>query len=145
MPDTYLIQCSSCGTEHRVPHGNTREWHRCPRCGAPIIASHTQPIPVTDVEWDAEMGGCAAPAVVVVASQACGTCAQYEASVRLMAAHLYGSARVLWMDIDRSPQTATRYQVRGVPTVLLFRDGELQASLPGPRGEQGLRERLGID
>ena len=145
MPDTYLIQCASCGTEHRVPHGGTGDWQRCPGCGAPIISSQSLPISVTDIEWDAEMADSSAPTLVVVSSETCSTCAQYEASVRLMAANLYGNARVLWMDIDRSPRTAARYQVSGVPTVLLFRDGALLASLPGPRGEQGLRERLGID
>lgn len=145
MPDTYRIQCSSCGAEHRVPHGATGEWRRCPGCGAPIIASHCLPIEVSDDGWELEMAGGTAPAVVVVASQTCGTCAQYEDSVRLMAADLYGDARVLWVDIDRCPRTAARYQVSGVPTVLLFRDGALLAHLPGPRGEKGLRERLGLD
>jgi thioredoxin-like negative regulator of GroEL len=61
-----------------------------------------------------------------------------------MAVHFYGKARVLWLNLDESPRTAARYQVTGVPTVLLFRDGQFLDRLPGPRGEQGLAERLGL-
>ena len=90
------------------------------------------------------MAEATSPAVVVVWSGTCAACADYEPSVRLMAGRLYGHARVLLLDIDRSPVAAARYGVTGVPTVLLFRDGDLLANLPGPRGEQGLREHLGI-
>lgn len=144
MTDTYWLVCAACGAEHRVPHGATHQGQRCPGCGALLIASLCQPIPVTDAEWEAEVAGGTAPAVVVAAGRACGTCAAYEASVRLMAVHFYGKARVLWLNLDESPRIAARYQVTGVPTVLLFRDGQFLDRLPGPRGEQGLAERLGL-
>lgn len=143
MSGTYLLQCAACGDELRVAPIEAAAPRRCRACGAPVIPTQSLPIQVTDATWDAEIVG-TTPAVVVVWGEACSTCAEYEPSVRLMASSLYGSARVLQLNIDRNPSTAARFQVTGVPTVLLFREGKLLATLPGPRGERGLRERLGL-
>jgi thioredoxin-like negative regulator of GroEL len=138
------VQCAACGAAQRIAHQETSTTTRCRTCGAPLIRSHSQPLPVTDTEWNAEILGSITPAIVVVWGENCSTCSEYESSVQLMAANLYGKARVLRLNIDHNPATASRYEVRGVPTVLLFREGELLAALEGPRGEQGLKERLGI-
>lgn len=144
MPDTYHVQCGSCGSRNRVPHEKAGQKGKCGKCGAPLIPSHAIPIPVTDATWDREVLGSHVPAVVEVWSPHCGVCSQYEVSVRRMAASLFGKARVLQLNAEENPKTATRYGIRGVPTVLLFRDGALVASLVGPQGERGIREKLGV-
>lgn len=144
MDPGYLLQCSACGAEERVPHGRTAAPRRCRACGAPLIPSNSLAIDVTDATWEEEVRASEAPAVVAVLSPLCGTCAQYEVSVRRMAGTLYGLARVLILDAEANRATAERYDIKGVPTVLVFRGGELVASLTGPQGERGLRERLGV-
>lgn len=144
MPDTFHLQCSRCGATNRVPHAKTRERAKCGKCGGPLIPSHSLPVPVTDATWDREVLGSTVPTLVEVWSPHCSVCSQYEVSVRQMAVSLYGRARVLQLNAEENPLTAQRYGIRGVPTVLLFRDGHLVASLTGPQGERGLRERLGL-
>lgn len=144
MPDTYLVQCGSCGSRNRIPQERTAQRGRCGKCGAPLIPSHAVPIPVTDAAWDREVLASRVPAVVEVWSPHCGVCSQYEVSVRQMAASLFGVARVLQLNADENPATARRYDIRGVPTVLLFREGRHAATLLGPQGERGIREKLGL-
>jgi thioredoxin 2 len=144
MPNTYHLQCSNCGTRNRVPHEKADDRGKCGKCGAPLISSHSLPIEVADAKWDQEVLGSGVPAIVEAWSPHCGVCAEYEMSVRHMAVSLYGKARVLQINVEENPRTAARYQIRGVPTVLLFRDGKLLKALTGPQGERGLRVQLGV-
>lgn len=144
MDSGYLLQCSQCGTRNRVPEEKAGQKGKCGKCGAPLVGAHSLPIQVSDATWDQEVIGSRAPAVVELWSPHCGICSQYELSVRQMAANLFGKARVLQLNVEENPQTAQRYSVRGVPTVLLFKGGQLVASLVGPQGERGIRERLGV-
>ncbi|MBI5016336.1 MAG: thioredoxin [Deltaproteobacteria bacterium] len=144
MDTGYLLQCGTCGTRNRVPHANVAGRRTCGHCGAPLIPSHSLPIPVTDDTWDAEVLDSDAPAVVEVWSPHCDVCAQYELSVCQMASSLYGKARVLQLEAEQNLRTAQRYGIKGVPTVLLFRAGQVVATLVGPQGERGLREKLGL-
>ncbi len=144
MPDTYHLQCATCGTVNRVPHARAADRGRCGHCGARLLPSHSLPIQTSDATWATDVLASTLPAVVEVWSPRCGVCADYEVSVRRMAASLFGLARVLQLNAEENPVTANRYGIRGVPTVLLFRGGELLATLVGPQGERGLRERLGV-
>lgn len=144
MANTYLLQCSNCGARNRVPHDKADQRGKCGKCGTPLIPSHSLPIAVTDATWEQEVIGSKVPAIVEVWSPHCGICSQYEVSVRHMAVNLYGKARVLQLNADENPRTAGRYDIKGVPTVLLFRDGNLIEALVGPQGETGLRRKLGL-
>ncbi len=144
MGTGYLLQCAGCGTPTRIPHEDTGRPGRCIRCGALLVASNTLPEEVSDRGFDDAVLGDDTPALVVVWSPRCEVCARYELAVRQMAIDLYGKARVFRLDIEQNPETPARYGVKGVPTVLVFRDRRLTAVLPGPRGEQGLREALGV-
>lgn len=144
MPDTYHLQCSNCGSRNRVPHEKARARGKCGRCGTPLIASHCLPIAVTDADWDQQVLAATVPCVVEVWSPHCGVCSQYEVSVRHMAVSLYGKARVLQLNAEENPRTAQRYNIHGVPTVLLFRDGKLVDTLLGPQGETGIRRKFSI-
>lgn len=144
MPDSYLLQCSNCGARNRVPQEKTDQRGKCGKCGTPLIPSNALPVPVTDATWDAEVLGSQVPTIVEVWSPHCGICSQYEVSVRHMAVNLYGKARVAQLNAEENPRTAERYGIRGVPTVLLFRGGQLVDTLTGPQGETGLRRKLGL-
>ena len=102
------------------------------------------PAEVDEPDWEPAVLRGGHPAVVVVWSPACDVCADYRISVRRMAVSLYGRARVFEMDADRNPGILERYGVPGVPAVLLARDGQVVAVLPGPQGETGIRRRLGL-
>ena len=144
MDSGYLLQCSNCGTRNRVPEDKIGQQGRCGKCHAPLIGAHSLPIQVTDATWNQEVLGSQAPAIVEMWSPSCGVCSQYELSVRQMAVSLFGKARVLQLNVEENPQTAARYNIRGVPMVLLFKNGSLTATLTGPQGERGIRQKLGI-
>jgi len=55
----------------------------------------------------------------------CGPCRQIAPLVDQLADEYDGKAKVAKLDIDESPETARRFQIRGVPTILIFKGGEV--------------------
>ena len=53
-----------------------------------------------------------------------------------------GKVRIAKLDIDQNPQLGARYGVRGIPTMLLFQNGELKETIVGLTGKQNLVTKL---
>jgi Thioredoxin domain-containing protein len=71
----------------------------------------------------------------------CGPCQMLEPTVKSLAAET--DATVLKVDIDQHQSLAQRYQVRGVPTLLVFNNGETVEEIVGVRDESTLRSLIG--
>ena len=61
----------------------------------------------------------------------CGPCRAMGPVVDEIATEYHGKAKVGKLDVDHNPQIATRYQVRGIPTLLLFKDGAVVDQVVG--------------
>ena len=68
----------------------------------------------------------------------CGPCKQLSPIVDQLATELAGQVKVGKLDVDDSPVTAGKYGVRGVPTVMVFKDGERAAQHVGLTTKQKL-------
>lgn len=72
----------------------------------------------------------------------CGACRVLEPALRQVAQELEGRVRFYAVDADVNPRVVTRYAVRALPTVLVFRDGELVDRIVGAVSARVLRGRL---
>jgi thioredoxin 1 len=61
-----------------------------------------------------------------------------------MAKSLYGKARVLKLQAELNPMISDLYKIRGVPTILLFKDGKFHQALVGAQSEDAVRRALGV-
>ena len=61
----------------------------------------------------------------------CGPCRRLAPTVDQLAADYDGRVTVAKMNIDENPMTPSRFMVRGIPTLLLFKDGELAETVVG--------------
>ena len=78
----------------------------------------------------------------------CGPCKAMGPVVDELAEELQGKVVVGKLDVDESPNTAMQYDVRGVPTLGVFRNGQLVDRLvgfPGPRGVRTFVERQTVE
>jgi thioredoxin 1 len=104
------------------------------------VAPH--PLEVTDETFDQEVLASDVPVLVDFGARWCGPCKALAPIVHRVAHETLGRAKVVTMDTDDSPQTAARYGIRGVPTLLVFRRGEKTAQHVGTTTREKLLAML---
>jgi thioredoxin-like negative regulator of GroEL len=82
------------------------------------------------------------PVVVAFEPDACGTCRDQRALLRLLWRQLGWHVRAARVLTDRTPQVPERYRIAVYPTLGLFWRGELVDRLPGPRHPDSVNRRL---
>jgi thioredoxin 1 len=92
---------------------------------------------VTDDSFEAEVLKADGPVLVDFWAEWCGPCKQIGPALEQISDELAGTVKIAKVDIDDSPMTPSRMGVRGVPTLMLFKGGELISMKAGamPKGK----------
>jgi thioredoxin 1 len=93
-----------------------------------------------DLNFDEEVLKSETPVLVDFTATWCGPCKALAPIVDQLAEELEGTVKVGKLDVDDSPGTAGKYGVRGVPTVMVFRNGERAAQHVGLTTKQKLKD-----
>ena len=72
----------------------------------------------------------------------CGPCRRIGPIVEELANTYEGRAKIVKLNVDENPQTPMQYGIQGIPTLLLFKDGELVDTLVGLQSKKTLTQRL---
>ena len=129
------VRCPACGTLNRVPDTKLTARGRCGKCKAELPAL-AAPVAVTDATFEQQVLGSPVPVLLDCWADWCGPCHMLAPTIDALARDYAGRALVAKLDVDANPATAGRFDVRSIPTMLLFRDGRLVDRLVGvqPRG-----------
>lgn len=90
-----------------------------------------EPFVVSDDTFQTEVLDSDTPVLVDFWADWCGPCRMIAPSVKEMAEEYDGTLRVAKMDVDDNPATPGRYMITGIPTLMLFKDGEVVARITG--------------
>jgi thioredoxin 1 len=90
-----------------------------------------KPIAVTDSNFDAEVLRASGPVLVDFWAEWCGPCRMIAPFLEELATNMEGKLTVAKVNIDENPQTPMKYGVRGIPTVILFKNGQVAATKIG--------------
>lgn len=99
-------------------------------------------IQVTDATFDAEVLKAAAPVLVDFTATWCGPCKMLAPIVEKIADETAGKYKVAKVDIDDCPQVTAKYGIRGVPTVIVFKNGEKRGQHVGVTNKETLLKLL---
>lgn len=129
------VTCAFCATANRVDLGRVDDRPRCGECGRPMLLD--RPVRVTDGDFDRVIAGADVPVLVDFHADWCAPCKVMAPTLDSLASERRGQVLVAKLDTDANNATAARFDIRGIPTLIVFRDGREVARetgvLPRPR------------
>ena len=99
-------------------------------------------VKVTDETFEREVLQSETPVLVDFWAEWCGPCKQIAPALEQIAEELAGQVTIAKVDIDNSPTTPARYGVRGIPTMMVFKDGRMASMKLGAMPKQKILEWL---
>jgi thioredoxin 1 len=105
-------------------------------------ATMTKPIHVSDRTFDAEVLSSEIPVLTDFWAEWCGPCKTIAPILEEIAEEYDGELKIAKLDVDENNHTAMRYGVKSIPTLILFRNGQLVESLVGAMSKERLLSRI---
>ena len=144
-----VVACGNCGAKNRVDESRLAASEaKCGRCGEKLVAHSPQdstPITISDQTFEREvMQAKGRPILVDCWAPWCGPCRMIAPVLDQLAAESQGRYRIAKLNVDENPQTASRFQIASIPTMLIFKDGKLIDRLVGAQPKPAIAERLRV-
>ncbi|MGQ0539152.1 MAG: thioredoxin, partial [Gemmatimonadaceae bacterium] len=134
------LRCQFCSTWNRVDAARAADRPKCGECSRPLLLD--RPWPLSDDTFARTIAETEVPVVVDVYADWCGPCKMMAPHVDTLAAKVQGKALVAKLNSDLAPRTAESFQIRGIPTVLVFRGGRETKRHTGAVGIAELEELI---
>jgi len=136
------VACPFCGRLNRVDLARAGDRPKCGECSRPILLD--RPVALSDADFDRVIADAQVPVLVDFYADWCGPCKMVAPIMDELARSRLGSVLVAKLDTDRNQQTAQRFQIASIPTVMVFKGGQVAAKQIGalPRaGYEALIDR----
>jgi thioredoxin 1 len=114
------------------PNGRARE----------LEQSKMSTVKVTDESFEQDVLKASKPVLVDFWAEWCGPCKQIAPALEQIAQELGGEVTIAKVNIEDSPTTPSRYGVRGIPTLMLFKDGQMASMKVGAMPKAKILEWL---
>ncbi|MDT7943144.1 MAG: thioredoxin [Dehalococcoidia bacterium] len=101
-----------------------------------------KPLDVSDAQFEAEVLKSPLPVLVDFWAPWCGPCRMVAPIVEELAEEYHGRVKFVKVNTDENLDTAMRYGIRSIPTLLLFKDGQLVGSIIGFRPKSELKKLI---
>jgi thioredoxin 2 len=137
-----VIRCTSCNTLNRVPQEKIDQGLApvCGKCQAPIQVPII--VTVTDATFADQVEKSTLPVLVDMWAEWCGPCKMIAPVLDQIAREFHGRVRVAKLNVDENPVTSSRFNVRGIPLLLIIKDGREVDRLMGAHPKSDIVSKL---
>lgn len=142
-----IVSCLRCGAKNRVDERAASMQPVCGRCGAklpvPAGQDETGPLVVTDASFpERVLNAGDRPVLVDCWAPWCGPCRMLGPTIDQLAAESAGRYIIAKLNTEIHQQTAARYRIEAIPSLLIFRNGQLVDRLMGVQPKPVIEQRL---
>jgi thioredoxin 2 len=117
-----VVPCPFCFTLNRVALGRLDDRPKCADCGKPLLLD--RPIKGLDDQLSKIINGASVPVLVDFYADWCGPCKMMAPILDDVSREQAGQLLVVKVNSDQNPVSPQSYQVRGIPTMVLFKNGQ---------------------
>jgi thioredoxin 2 len=115
------VVCARCATVNRVLQERMDEHARCGRCKEPLFTG--KPVSLTDENFDIHVARSDLPVVVDFWAPWCAPCRMMAPAFEQATSALEPAIRLAKLNTEEAPRTASRFGIRSIPTLAIFRAG----------------------
>ena len=145
MKEEYVVVgCARCGAKNRVPIAKIQDKAVCGKCHAPITVGSfsSKPVQVTDKDFAYEVLNHSGAVLVDFWAPWCGPCRMVSPVLDQLAKEYSGRVKIAKLNVDENPMTASRYNIRSIPSLMLFKDGKIVNTLMGAQPKEELQRHI---
>jgi thioredoxin 1 len=95
---------------------------------------------VSDSTFDSEVLKATSPVVVDFWAEWCGPCRMIAPALEEIAGSLDGKVKIVKLNVDENPKTAAKYGIQSIPTLMIFKDGQMASRQIGALPKQKLED-----
>ena len=141
--NSLIVACPSCKTKNKVVAVKQHRKPRCGKCQAPLpMAGYATPVELTDQDVSLVLREADLPLMLDFYSPSCGPCRTLAPVIDRLARQFFGRAIIAKIDTSTNPLSAGQYAIRGVPTLIFFKKGQVVDQVVGGLPEDALVAKL---
>ncbi|MCL5059260.1 MAG: thioredoxin TrxC [Candidatus Thermoplasmatota archaeon] len=134
------LACPRCLAVNRVPDDRLADAPQCGKCGAPLLPG--KPVELGADSFDRFIARAGLPVLVDFWAGWCGPCKMMAPVFQQVAAEMGTRVRFAKVDTEAHPQVSMRHRIKGIPSLILFRNGVEAARASGAMEAHALKRWL---